>query len=89
MPNKEMEQRLEVVERLTQLFRFERMVYLSVSLAALIVLFTMAIVLIVRQGPSKDAISLFGPSGVITYSTARLLRMWHDALDRILPAEKR
>lgn len=89
MPDESMERRLEVVKDLALLFRFERMVYLFVSVAALAVLFTMAIMLVSKQGPSKDAIALFAPSGVITYSTSRLLRMWQDALDRIVPKEKK
>jgi hypothetical protein len=85
MPNEEMEQRFAVVERLTHLFRFERFIFLFVSVAAVITLLIMAIMLIYRQGLGKDAILLFGPSGVYAYSTSRLLSMWQDALNRIVP----
>lgn len=86
----DLEQRLDAVERLTRLFRFERMVYVSVCVAALAVLFVMAAMLLIKKGPgSADTIALFGPTGVITFTTTRLLRMWDRALDRIVPEKRR
>ena len=86
----ELEERLAAVERLTHLFRFERVVYLCVCVSALFVLLYMAAEMMVREGAKRaDVLALFGPTGVITYSTTQLLRMWRDALDRIVPEKQK
>ncbi len=85
MPD-DLEARLRVVERLTELFRFERMVYLCVTFLSLIVLLASAIWVVWRDGPAAPAlVPFFGSSGLITYSAGRLLRMWDEALKRIVP----
>jgi len=91
MPTSELEDRLRAVERLTALFRLERMVHLIVTSIALLMLLTSAAVLIFRKqaGPTELTL-LFGSSGLITYSASRLLHMWNQAL-RLLagqPLEK-
>ena len=85
MPS-ELEKRLKVVERLTQLFKFERMVYLSVTILSLLIMLGCALVLLYREGTTIEVLSpLFGSSGLITYSTSKLLRMWDEAIKRIVP----
>jgi hypothetical protein len=77
----DLEGRLKAVERLTEVFRFERIVHLSVTLASLAILLASAVVMFWRQTDGIAEVSiLFGSSGVITYSASRLLRMWSDAL---------
>ncbi len=73
--------RLKAVERLTQLFRLERMVYLGTTCIALLMLLTSAGVLIARRQAGFAELSmLFGSSGLITYTAGRLLYMWNQAL---------
>lgn len=80
----EVELRLQAVERLTRLFHMERMVYLGVTVFALVMLLTSAGVLIYNQAAGTVELSmLFGSSGLITYAAGRLLHMWNQALRMI------
>jgi hypothetical protein len=79
--------RMDAVERLTKLFRWERMVYLIMSALSLGILLTSAGVLLVQKKAGYAEITgLFGSSGIITYTSGRLLFMWNQAL-RMLAGE--
>tara|TARA_R110000787_G_scaffold25373_14_gene71377 strand:+ start:699 stop:971 length:273 start_codon:yes stop_codon:yes gene_type:complete len=81
------EQRMGVVERLTGLFKFERMVYLSVTVISLIMLLISGASLIYKgKAGSAELSLLFGSSGLITYTAGRLLFMWNEALKRLIPS---
>lgn len=72
---------MDAVERLTKLFRLERIVYLAITTLSLAILLTCAGVLLVeKKAGSSELAGLFGSSGLITYSTGRLLFMWNQAL---------
>lgn len=79
--------RMDAVERLTTLFRLERLVHLAVTSLALAMLLISAGVLLYKgkAGPA-ELTGLFGSSGLITYSAGRLLYMWNQAL-RLLAGE--
>lgn len=80
----DLEERMRAIEQLTQLFRFERMVYLAVTVLSLILLIASASSLLIREKAGPGELSgLFGSSGLITYTAGRLLFMWNEAL-RIL-----
>jgi hypothetical protein len=81
MGKTDLEERLAAVERLTQLFRLERMVHLGVTSIALVMLLASAGVLLYKReaGPTELTM-LFGASGLISYSAGRLLFMWNQAL---------
>ena len=74
-------------ERLTNLFKLERLVHLAVTSLSLAMLLGSAGVLLYkgRAGPA-ELTGLFGSSGLITYSAGRLLFMWNQAL-RLLAGE--
>lgn len=79
-------ERLDIVKDLIGVFRFERMVYLSVTVVSFLALIASAVMLIARPKPDILQISmLFGSSGAISYTCARLLKMWSDALRFLLP----
>jgi hypothetical protein len=81
MGKTDLEERLAAVERLTQLFRLERMVHLGVTSIALIMLLASAGVLLYQgEAGATELTMLFGSSGLITYSAGRLLFMWNQAL---------
>jgi hypothetical protein len=82
----DLKERMDAVERLTNLFRLERMVHLAVTVISLTVLLTCAGVLLYKRTGLVEVIGLFGSSGVITYSAGRLLFMWSQAL-RLLGGE--
>jgi hypothetical protein len=78
--------RLDEVKKLLQIFRPERIVYMIVTLVAVIVLFGCAVYLIAQKQYSMG-IALFAPTGGIMYSSGRLLKMWNDVI-RILYREE-
>ena len=72
---------MDAVERLTALFRLERLVHLIVTSVSLFMLLVSAGVLLYRgQAGPAELTGLFGSSGLITYSAGRLLFMWNQAL---------
>lgn len=81
MPSADIKARIDAVERLTKLFRLERIVHLGVTCLSLLILLTSAGVLLYegKAGPA-ELTGLFGSSGLITYSAGRLLVMWNQAL---------
>lgn len=81
MPLQDLKARMDVVERLTNLFRLERMVHLGVTSLSLVMLMMSAAVLLFKgkAGPA-ELTGLFGSSGLIAYSAGRLLFMWNEAL---------
>ncbi len=86
----DLDERLKVVERLTNLFKLERMVYLSVTILSLIMLIGSALSLMLRDlAGTAELTMLFGSSGLITYSAGRLLYMWDEALKRLMPSDER
>lgn len=83
-------ERLEVVKELTNLFKFERMVYLVITVLSFFMLLSSAVSLMVKgqAGPAELTL-LFGSSGSITYTAGRLLFMWNEALKRIIPSSEK
>ena len=82
------DKRMEVVEKLTNLFKFERMVYLGVTVISLIMLLSSGISLLIKgEAGSAELTLLFGSTGTITYTAGRLLFMWNEALKRLMPIE--
>jgi len=84
---RDLKARMDAVERLTKLFKMERMVYLAVTSISLAMLLLSAGVLIAKgKAGASELTGLFGSSGLITYSAGRLLYMWNQAL-RLLAGE--
>lgn len=78
------EERVRAVERLTELFRVERLVYMGVTAFALALLFAVAFLLIRNQKAEATELTLlFGSSGLVTVTAGRLLHMWNQALHLI------
>lgn len=80
---------VEAVERITHLFKAERMVYLIATILAVIMLLASAAKLLFdnAQNHTPELVMLFGSSGLIGYATTRLLHMWDHALT-FLKSEK-
>jgi hypothetical protein len=85
-----MGERIEAVKAVTELFRFERMVYLVLTSAALLLLIGSATALIFQKGTTMAVLTgLFGSSGLITVSLQLVLRMWNRAIDLVDTREPR
>jgi len=81
--------RMDVVERLTNLFQFERRVYLSITLLSLGMLIASAILLVMKGEAGYAELTLMlAPTGALTYTTGRLLFMWSEALKRLMPSNE-
>jgi hypothetical protein len=74
--------RVEAIKQLLILFRFERAVYLGITVTSLVVLLGCAGYMLYAHGLDSPGLvaGLFGSAGGVTYSTGRLLRMWTEAL---------
>jgi hypothetical protein len=84
MPTDSLKSRMDAVERLTKLFKIERMVYLIITTLSLGILLTSAAVLLIeKRADNLELAGLFSSSGLITYTTGRLLKMWNQALQLI------
>jgi hypothetical protein len=79
--------KMDAVERLTRLFKLERMVHLAVTgLSLTMLLFSAGVLIYKGQAGTVELTGLFGSSGLIAYSAGRLLYMWNQAL-RLLAGE--
>jgi hypothetical protein len=61
-------------------------VYLTITLVSFVTLISCAVLIVVRENVGLLPVTmLFGSSGAISYTGARLLKMWSDALRFLLP----
>jgi uncharacterized Tic20 family protein len=90
MSPQDLQSKIDAVAKLLTLFRMERVVYISVTLLALLILLISAACLLLggQDKSTAVAVGMFGASGAITYTTSRLLRMWNQAFEAILGASK-
>lgn len=79
---------LRALGKLLEMFRFERMVYMGVTVLALFILLGSASWLLFsgKEGSVALALGMFGSSGLITLTTSRLLTMWNQAFGLIQTA---
>lgn len=78
-------ERMAMVRQLLELFRFERTVYLSITIACVFVLIFCAFALLRnKEAGTMEITALFGSSGAITYTTGRILKMWSDAIKLLM-----
>jgi len=90
-PQDDLNDKIDAIGRLLQLFKLERVIYVIVTLLSLLVLLSCAVYLLVTKGSSDIApvAGLFGSSGAITFTLGRLLRMWSDAMNILSPINKK
>jgi len=69
---------IRVLEKLLDLFRLERNVYLGVTFVAVILLIV-AFCFAIAEGDVTAAVGMCGSGGAIAYSSSRLLAMWDEA----------
>jgi hypothetical protein len=62
------------------------MIYLVLTTASAVILLASACVLIVRSNANlATLVGLFGSTGVVTFSTGQILRIWRDAIRIVIP----
>jgi hypothetical protein len=77
-----MRHKVEVVQTLISVFRWERMTYLSMTASSVLLLLICAAVEVLRPGKEVDIkplVGLLGSTGTLTYSISRILMMWNQA----------
>ena len=83
----DLDSKIEAIRDLLAIFRFERMVYLFVTIISLIMLLSSAAYMMLQGDAGIVAVTgLFGSAGAITYTAGRLLRMWSQAIQVLFPA---
>ena len=69
-------------EHLVRMFAPERYAYLGISIASLLALLGCAAHLVMAQRVDRDSILLFfGPTGLLTFTSGRLLSMFNRGLE--------
>jgi hypothetical protein len=80
------QQAMDYVERLLKATRMERIAYLVVTSFAAALLLVSAGALIWNKGADTSTlVGLFGSTGVVTVTTAQILRVWSDAIRLVIP----
>jgi hypothetical protein len=87
MPEPTSDERLRAAQGIVRLFFPERMSYLVVCLLSALTLLSTLWTNIAQNRASPAQLTLMlGSSGLITISTARILRIFDRVIDRVLPA---
>lgn len=85
----DLQDKANYVERILAATRIERYSYLGVCIVSVTFLLVSAAITLVRNhGDVSTIIALFGSSGVITYSTGQIMRVWSDAMRLVLSSDK-
>ena len=78
----EFEDRLRAVKFLLEAFKLERMVYLVICCISIGMLVVLGVIQLAKKDPDTTiVISLLLPTGALTYSIGRILKMWNQALE--------
>ena len=77
---------LDKFRQLLEMFRFERGVYMAISIVCVLILLACALKLLLEDDtPWALVLGLFAPAGGVMYATSRLLKMWNDAIRVLYP----
>lgn len=78
--------RLDAAERLLKLFLLERIVYISATVASLLVLFIVVAISLLRQKAEPSAVLImFGSTGAVTITAGRVLSMFNRVMGAVWP----
>ena len=84
----EIKAKVHAVKELTNLFRFERAVYLGATVTSLVMIMGSAISYMLKeQGGVAELSLLFGSTGLITCTAGGALYMWNAALKLLFPSD--
>lgn len=75
---------IEAVERVTALFKLERMVYIGATAVAMLMLLANVGMLLYEKKAGPAELTLcFGSTGLIAISASRLIKMWDRSIDLV------
>jgi hypothetical protein len=73
------------VERILSATRPERITYLVLTVLSVAILLVSACIMLIRNKEDIGTVtSLFGSTGIMTYSVGQILRVWTDAIKLVL-----
>jgi len=75
----DLDSRIRAVERLTELFRVERLVYLSFAVISYLMLLV-SLVFLLKHGEAPAVVGALGSSGAVAVTSSRVLNMWNRAM---------
>lgn len=75
-----MNERIEAVRTLLQLFKVERILYVLMSLISVAMILFVGFKLVESGASSAHLVGIFGAGGLISVGVGRLLTMWTQAL---------
>lgn len=81
-----LDDRLRAVEHLTRIFRVERLAYVGATALSFLLLFGVAIRMLISGSSLAQWTLMLGSTGLITVTTAGMLRMWNQAI-RLVASE--
>ncbi len=72
----------EAIDFLLKSFKIERYIYLGITILSIILLGILIVILFKKQD-FGNILAMLGPTGLITFSFSRVLRMWSDCIDLV------
>jgi hypothetical protein len=76
--------RVAAIERITALFKWERQVYLVLTTTSALIIISSGVYGLFKNGLDVTVATLmFGSTGLVTLSVARLLTMWNRAIEMV------
>lgn len=86
MNNSPLEQRIEAIERITKLFKIERIIYIVVLSISFLLLCISFVMLLIEKDDKTVVLSvMFGSGGLVTVTIGGFLHMWNRSLKIIAP----
>lgn len=72
----------EAIQFLLDNFKTERYIYLGVTIISIILLLIIAVVFFIAKD-YQTLLIMLGPTGLITFSFSKVLKMWSDCIELI------
>lgn len=72
----------EAIDFLLKSFKVERYIYLGITILSIILLGILIVILFKKQDYA-NILAMLGPTGLITFSFSRVLKMWTDCIDLV------
>jgi hypothetical protein len=88
LPNASLSEEMAYVERLLKAPKPERITYLVLTGLSVAILLATACIILLRKPEVATLTTLFGSTGLITYSVGQILKVWTDALKLVAPGGK-
>lgn len=73
---------ISTIERVVAIFKYERIAYIVITLISFIALISLLTYLLIADFNKNIffALGMFGPTGLITFSCGKILKMWSDVM---------